>query len=153
MFWKTLSPEDRLKKYSMKALETYMEIVKARNMHYDTEETLLSGLLTMIFLHVTRDGLQRNVIGVTTAIGFTRMDGLPVTTCAALNSMPRELCLMLSSAALRHWANCYWQGSWGVGGEQSYSPASILVAGEDIQAGDPIELIGDKVYTHHGVKK
>lgn len=135
-----------------RAAEAFFAVKAEQNIHYDYEYQLLSAFLNSVVFTAARDAMRTDICGIITALVFVdKLSGSQKITCAAMAAQSREQNINLAKGALDFWRVAPWMGELGIEGELHGD--KYPTAGEDIEAGDPMELIGNRFYVHRDMKK
>ena len=131
--------------------------------HYADPAIKLSVFLQVVMYYATNETLQKKILAVLTGayIADPETNMISVTS-SAFGFQSRETNLQLCRSMHDYWEQTYWDGEWGKGGiAPSRSNPGMpecdkpryWTAGEDLQAGDPVELMDGAIFVHRDMKK
>jgi len=146
------------------AVELTVEIfdtIKAKE-HYAYAYMRLTAYLNTVMTLATNDMLKAQTIGALYGALFRDDKNNVLSVCASLGNQTRENNLEMCRSMFEYWKSAYCQGEWGdmTGvvnakanpGIPGIETPSHFTAGEDIQEGDPVEIVNGKVQIHADMK-
>ena len=132
--------------------------------HYASPHLRLSTFMNCVMFYATNEMLQTETFAALYGSWSKPKDSAnTMVSCASFGHQTRETNLNLCRSLFDYWKSAYCQGEWGntngVTGALSnpgipeIDTPRYFVAGEDLQEGDPAELLEGKVYVHRDMKK
>jgi len=132
------------------------------DVHYASPHLRLGTYLNAVMLHATNDTLKVQTVAALYGSLVRDDEGRLRVACASFGNQTRNMNLDLCRELFDFWKGAYCQGEWGdtrgMAGAQSnpgipeIDTPKYFTAGEDIQEGDPVEMVNGKVQIHADMK-